>query len=169
MNYRQQMLVGMESPELRERLVRTLILHRRIERADAEDAVQDAYMYALRTKSPWDGRSKLRTWLTRVAINASLMRHRKRARIEKHETIFDDAMKITSDFSQHDRVFALERLELFEDVILAEMSPGNRQAILLLVADPDGGFRGISERAGIPVNTFKAQVHRARNILRAVL
>jgi DNA-directed RNA polymerase specialized sigma24 family protein len=126
-------------------------------------------MYALRTKSPWNGRSKLRTWFTRVAINASRMRNRKRARIEKHETVFDDALGMASDFSPHDRVFALERLELFEDVLLSEMSVANRRAILLLIADLDGGYRESAEKVGICVNTFKAQVHRARNILRAVL
>ncbi|HUL17579.1 MAG TPA: sigma-70 family RNA polymerase sigma factor [Terriglobales bacterium] len=40
---------------------------------DAEDALQQAFLSALRHFDQFEGRSKLSTWLTRVVINAALM------------------------------------------------------------------------------------------------
>lgn len=164
------MLAAMESPVLREQLVRIVCAWRRLDRSDGEDAVQDAYLCALRTKSPWDGRSTLKTWLTRIVINALNMRARKRKNLEKYETVLDDAFEISDDgFSAHDRVVAMERMELFEDVLLVEMCPFKRQAILLCVANSEDGYREIGEKVGVGVSTLKTRIYRARRELRAVL
>jgi RNA polymerase sigma factor (sigma-70 family) len=45
---------------------------------DAEDAMQDCLFLAFKRISSFDGRSAFTTWLTRIAINASLMILRKR-------------------------------------------------------------------------------------------
>jgi RNA polymerase sigma-70 factor (ECF subfamily) len=45
---------------------------------DAEDAMQDTFLRAFVYLKQFDGRSKFYTWLTRVAINSSLMHMRKR-------------------------------------------------------------------------------------------
>jgi RNA polymerase sigma factor (sigma-70 family) len=47
-------------------------------REDAEDAVQDALLRAFVHMRDFDGRSKLGTWLTRIAINSALMILRKK-------------------------------------------------------------------------------------------
>jgi RNA polymerase sigma-70 factor (ECF subfamily) len=47
-------------------------------REDAEDAVQDAFLQAFAHFEDFDGRSTFATWLTRIAINSSLMILRKR-------------------------------------------------------------------------------------------
>jgi RNA polymerase sigma-70 factor (ECF subfamily) len=49
------------------------ILH---DRAEAEEAVQEAYMKALRGMAGFTGASSLSTWLTRIAINEALGRRR---------------------------------------------------------------------------------------------
>jgi RNA polymerase sigma-70 factor, ECF subfamily len=46
-------------------------------REEAEDAVQDALLSAVQNLTSFEGRSKLSTWLTRVVVNAALMRRRK--------------------------------------------------------------------------------------------
>src|SRR5881394_2631772 len=48
--------------------------------ADAEDALQDAYVQAYRKLADFRGDSELATWLTRIGINEALMRVRKRRR-----------------------------------------------------------------------------------------
>jgi len=48
--------------------------------ADAEDALQDAYVQAYRKLGDFRGDSELATWLTRIVINEALMRVRKRRR-----------------------------------------------------------------------------------------
>jgi RNA polymerase sigma-70 factor (ECF subfamily) len=46
-------------------------------REDAEDAVQDCFLNAFVHLKDFDGRSRFATWLTRIAINAALMKLRK--------------------------------------------------------------------------------------------
>ena len=59
---------------------------------DAEDAVQDSMFRAFNRISSFDGRSAFATWLTRIAINSSLMILRKR---RKHvSTSLDDDEEI---------------------------------------------------------------------------
>src|SRR5262249_47621522 len=48
--------------------------------AEAEDALQDAYLHAYRHLSDFRGGSQNRTWLTRIVINESLMRLRRKKR-----------------------------------------------------------------------------------------
>src|SRR5262245_19328783 len=48
--------------------------------ADAEDALQDAYVQAYRKLDDFRGEAELGTWLTRIVINQALMRARKRRR-----------------------------------------------------------------------------------------
>jgi RNA polymerase sigma-70 factor (ECF subfamily) len=59
-------------------------------RDDAEDAIQDAWMKAYVHLNNFDGRAKFSTWLTRIAINSSLMiLRRARARRETSMEITD--------------------------------------------------------------------------------
>ena len=46
------------------------------DRAEAEDAVQDAYLKAFAAMGDFEGRSSLSTWLTRIVINEALERRR---------------------------------------------------------------------------------------------
>jgi len=46
-------------------------------REDAEDAAQECFLNAFVHLKNFDGRSKFATWLTRIAINAALMKLRK--------------------------------------------------------------------------------------------
>ena len=45
--------------------------------ADAEDAVQGAFLAAYRNFERWGGESRISTWLYRIATNAALMKLRK--------------------------------------------------------------------------------------------
>src|SRR5678809_562692 len=48
--------------------------------AEAEDALQEAYLQAYRTMGSYRGEARLSTWLARVVANEALMRLRKQAR-----------------------------------------------------------------------------------------
>jgi RNA polymerase sigma-70 factor, ECF subfamily len=66
--------------ELCERHVKKVfrVIHRIMRnREDAEDAVQDCLLNAFVHLKDFDGRSQFATWLTRIAINAALMKLRK--------------------------------------------------------------------------------------------
>ncbi|MCS0581356.1 RNA polymerase sigma factor [Massilia pinisoli] len=49
--------------------------------AEAEDALQDAYLQVYRALPTFRGESALGTWLTRIVVNAALMRQRKTGRL----------------------------------------------------------------------------------------
>jgi RNA polymerase sigma-70 factor (ECF subfamily) len=59
------------------RLFRTILSITR-NREDAEDALQDAFLKAYLALKSFEGRANFYSWLTRIAINASLMILRKR-------------------------------------------------------------------------------------------
>src|SRR5665213_873470 len=52
-------------------------------RAEAEEALQDAYMKAFAAMSTFKGESSLSTWLTRIVVNEALDRNRRAKRREK--------------------------------------------------------------------------------------
>ena len=52
-------------------------------REDAEDAVQDCFLSAFVHLKDFDGRSRFSTWLTRIAINAALMKLRKKRGLQE--------------------------------------------------------------------------------------
>ncbi|MGZ5652287.1 MAG: sigma-70 family RNA polymerase sigma factor, partial [Usitatibacter sp.] len=73
--------------------------------AEAEDAVQEAYLTAYRSLGGFRGDSKLSTWLVRVVANEALGRLRKRnrsaevIRMDGHLEDHSDAMEVTMDDS----------------------------------------------------------------------
>src|SRR5262249_24726333 len=60
-------------------------------REDAEDAVQTAFLEALRHLDAFQGRSRFSSWLTRIAVNAAFMRLRASRR--KPETSLDEMVE----------------------------------------------------------------------------
>jgi len=64
------------SPQQMQRIFRVAYRITR-NREDAEDAMQEASLQAIVHLRNFDGRSKFSTWLTRIAINSSLMILRK--------------------------------------------------------------------------------------------
>src|SRR5437588_10303123 len=52
-------------------------------REDAEDAAQQCFLNAFVHLKDFDGRSQFATWLTRIAINAALMKLRKNRRAQE--------------------------------------------------------------------------------------
>jgi RNA polymerase sigma-70 factor, ECF subfamily len=52
-------------------------------REDAEDAAQECFLNAFVHLKDFDGRSQFATWLTRIAINAALMKLRKNRRAQE--------------------------------------------------------------------------------------
>src|SRR5438094_451422 len=65
--------------------------------AEAEDAVQEAFVQALRALGTFRGESKLSTWLVRIAANEALMRRRRntkaaaRVDVEPDDLVSDEA------------------------------------------------------------------------------
>ena len=74
---------------------------------DAEDAVQEAFIYAYRAFSTFKGKSKVSTWLYRIVVNTCLMKLRKEKTRAKYlaETGYNDA--IVRDWSSDPELTAM--------------------------------------------------------------
>jgi RNA polymerase sigma-70 factor (ECF subfamily) len=137
-------------------------------REDAEDAVQNAFLSGYLHLRSFEGRSALRTWFTRIVLNAALMIQRKR----KPSTIqllpensnsreFNWAENIPASEPDPEMVHA-ER-ETFECIngILGKMKPALRQAFTMTYYDELSGPEACSV-LGVSAGTFKARLFRAK-------
>ena len=137
--------------------------------ADAEDAVQEAFISAYPAFSKFKGQSKVTTWLYRIVVNACLMKIRKEKSRANYltETGYDDA--VIHDW-RNDPEKAAVNAEL-RDVLqrgLGRLCPESRAVIVL--RDVQGfSSQEAAEVLDITVASFKSRLHRARVLLRKYL
>jgi RNA polymerase sigma-70 factor (ECF subfamily) len=142
-------------------------------RDDAEDVIQDAWMKAYVHLNTFDGRAKFSTWLTRIAINSSLMiLRRKRARPEtsmditdgdtwRHWEIADQTKNVEELYARHERVEHLRRA-------ICRLQPTLRTVVEIHQSN-DRSVKEVAELAGISVAATKSRLLRARKLLRKSL
>jgi RNA polymerase sigma-70 factor, ECF subfamily len=139
-------------------------------RDDAEDASQDAWMKAYVHLNTFDGRAKFSTWLTRIAINSSLMiLRRKRSHPEtsmeitdgdtwQHWDIADRAKNVEELYARHESVERLRRA-------IRCLKPPLRSVVESYQAN-DSSLNELAEFAGISVAATKSRLSRAKRTLR---
>jgi RNA polymerase sigma-70 factor (ECF subfamily) len=134
---------------------------------DAEDAVQEALLKTLKTKSRWRGDSSFETWFMRVAINSALMQKRKaRARKEELTCPIEEALHLQySGPSPEQLVLIREREERLIHAI-AKLKPLLRDTLLLHYWErPDTPFRDLAADKDVKAKTLKSRDFRARRVL----
>ncbi len=135
---------------------------------DAEDALQEGMLSAFKNLRRFEGRSKFSSWLTRIVINAALMRLRSQ---RAHQTVSADqplgeaevtlAEQLADPAPDPERLYARQELRRLLDRNLTELSPEMRTAVLL--RDIEGlSTQEAAEALGVPENTLKSRLHRAR-------
>jgi RNA polymerase sigma-70 factor (ECF subfamily) len=136
---------------------------------DAEDALQDGLLSAVRNLARFEGRSKFSTWLTRIVINAALMRLRSRrsrpaVSLEQEDPEQRD-LTLGSRIPDHrpspeERYAEAERIEILERS-LESLPPALQSALWL--RDVQGlSTAEAAEALGLSEGTLKSQLHRAR-------
>lgn len=143
---------------------------------DALDAMQETFLSAFKALDRFDGRSKLSTWLHRIAVNACLMRRRSRSRrpeesIDELLPEFNARGTMRGSYSSWaEPEAAAERREIrsvVRDSI--EQLPETHRNVLLL-RDIEGlDTAETAEVLGITPNAVKVRLHRARQALRGLL
>ena len=138
---------------------------------DAEDALQDGLLSAYRNLKRFEGRSQFSTWLTRIVINAALMKRRSaksRPAISLDEPPGEDDLPATEKFADDgpdpEQVYASTELREMINENLDELSPLLRSAFVL--REVHGYSTGEAARKlGVTENTLKARLWRARHQL----
>jgi RNA polymerase sigma-70 factor (ECF subfamily) len=144
-------------------------------RQDAEDALQDSLLRAFFHLNKFQERSSFSTWLTRIAINSSLMiLRKKRGCFEVSIDGIDDPggkyewWEIRSLAEDPESSYARrEREALLREAIL-RLPPRCREVVELWQAR-EYSAREIADTLGISVGAVKSRLSRARLSLRAEL
>jgi RNA polymerase sigma-70 factor (ECF subfamily) len=124
----------------------------------AEDCTQDTFINAWRALGKFETRSSLSTWLHRIAVNVSLAKRRKTGPVEPLPETEDEG--IASEWTLETPVEVQE----IESAI-AGLPEGARDALVLHALY--GYSHGeAAQMLGIAEGTCKAQLHRARALLR---
>ena len=142
--------------------------------ADAQDAVQDAFIRAFKAIHTFEGRAQLSTWLHRIVVNTALMKLRQRRRHPE-----DSMDELLPDFQSdgHQTVASrdwsdavLERKEtaaLVRDAIAR--LPDQYREVLVLRDIEDHDTAETAELLGTTPTAIKVRLHRARQALRTLL
>lgn len=137
---------------------------------EAEDAVQDGLLLAYKNLSSFQGRSLFSTWLTRIVVNAALVRmRRQRARPEfflqeiSPEERFPAGNVVDSRPDPEQECAYLETRDLLNGA-LNELSPSIRSAFQLRELQ-DLSNSEAAEVSGVQIGAFKSRISRARSQL----
>lgn len=136
------------------------------DRAKAEELTQDAFVRAWEKLGTFRGDSQFSTWLHRLAVNVVLNdRETEGRRRDRH----DDAVEDMDTISYGDvRPLPVPGLSLDLEQAIASLPPGAKKVFVL--HDIEGyTHEEIAESLGVTAGGCKAQLHRARMILRRML
>ncbi len=136
---------------------------------DAEDAVQDACLRALRYFDTFRG-GDARAWLLAIVRNRCLsLRDERRSRHDRSAVVFDETLH--SDESDAEPTDAatlrMATREALEDAL--RRLPEEFREVIVLRELQEMSYREISEITGVPIGTVMSRLSRARQRLQHAL
>lgn len=144
--------------------------------AEAEDALQDAYLKAFSHLGGFRGEAGIGTWMSRIVINEALARLRRRRPTVDWSTIGSggipgaEAIKLSQSGARPDPERALAQSQirrLLEEAI--DRLPEEFRLVLLSRAVEEMSIEETAATLGILPETVKTRLHRARRQLRSAL
>ena len=130
-------------------------------RPEAERLTQDVFVKAWQNLKSFRGDSAFGSWLYRLAVNVVLQDSRTTRRRDAHITVLPEPEMFENlrGAAAHDD----DRMDL--ERAIASLPPGARQALVL--HDIEGyKHEEIANMTGTTVGSVKAQLHRARRLMR---
>jgi RNA polymerase sigma-70 factor (ECF subfamily) len=139
--------------------------------AEAEDALQEAYMQAYRSLGTFRADARFSTWLARIVVNAALMRLRKIARrasivpiqaaapVEEVEGISDDAMEKPESAAERSEMRRLLEAQI-------DLLPDLYRTVFMLRAVEELSVEETAAVLNLPPATVRTRFFRARSLLR---
>ncbi|MGE5319910.1 MAG: RNA polymerase sigma factor [Hyphomicrobiaceae bacterium] len=145
--------------------------------AEAEDAVQGAYLLAYRAIDTFRGDAKLSTWLVRIVVNEAVARMRKRSRTAKliqlsgdtgHDEAIAEVQMDESPFPQPEQAaLRAEARRLLEAKI--DALPDAFRTVFVLRAVEEMSVEEAAISLGISQVTVRTRYFRAKSLLREAL
>lgn len=145
--------------------------------AEAEDALQDAYIAVYRSIGTFRGDAKLSTWLTRIVVNESLARLRKmrrRAQVIPIDGEAEAALAVAEIRMSEDSPNPTERAAISSQsrrLIEAKIDelPDVFRTVFVMRAVEDMTIEEVATALGIPEATVRTRFFRARGLMREAL
>jgi len=149
------------------RVIRAIVKNDR----DVEDIMQEAYIRALQHLARFEGRSRLSTWLTRIAINEALARLHRAERIEEWDAM-PEARQHTIASARGARdpesdASSTELARLLERSI--ERLPASYRAVVVLRDVEELSTAEAADCLSISEDNVRTRLHRAHALLRKEL
>jgi RNA polymerase sigma-70 factor (ECF subfamily) len=142
---------------------------------EAEDALQEAYLQAFAKLDGYRGEAGLSTWLTRIALNEAFARLRRRRRAAALNDEIEASMGLIIDFPfQRTAAADPERLAARTEIRgLLERAiddlPDAFRTVFVLRCVEQLSVEETAAALGVPEETVKTRLHRARSRLQATI
>ena len=136
--------------------------------ADAEDAVQQAYLNAYLHLAQFEGRAKFSTWLTRIAVYEALARRRRRRDKSGAPGDEEHVKHLASVTPNPERQAYVVQLSALLEAALAALPDGYRRVFVL--REVDGlNTAETAQQLRLSEGTVKTRLHRAKDLLQRKL
>jgi RNA polymerase sigma-70 factor (ECF subfamily) len=140
--------------------------------AEAEDALQDAYIAAYRSIDRFRGDSKLSTWLSRLVLNECFGRLRRGARRQKVIPMVSPTQEMDAvpeeDSGSPDRLLARTQMRALLERKLDDL-PEAFRLVFMLRSVEELSVEETAQTLGIPEATVRSRYFRAKGLLREAL
>jgi len=135
--------------------------------SEAEDLTQDVFIQLYRKVGSFRGDSAFTTWLHRLTVNQVLMHFRKRnVKFEKTTEEGETPVQIVPGTESPFKMPIVDRIAI--DTAIAQLPEGYKNVFVL--HDVEGyKHEEIADMLGVTSGATKAQLHRARLLLREAL
>src|SRR5258708_20549062 len=135
---------------------------------DAEDALQDGLLSAYRNVRRFEGRTKFSAWLTRIVINAALMRRRRATGLrvtsldaQHPESQLPLSERLQAEDPNPEQLFAHTELKEMIQSNVGQLSSPLLTAFVLFAID-EHSQEEAAKRLGITLTAMKARMFRPR-------
>ena len=133
---------------------------------DALDFTQEVFLKAYRSLSRFEGRSRFSTWLYKIAYNTAINEVNRRK--EYYSLAEEDAEKLVSNGDTPERLMLRNAAKEAVSEAIKEL-PERFRICIDLFFFYDRSYQEIETITGIPVNTIKSHVFRAKILLKEKL
>ena len=132
-----------------------------LDREDALDVTQDVFVRVLKSIDRFEYKSRVSTWITRIAVNAAIDQLRRRRRAAALTRAVSEVPQRETEFDA-----ALEG----ERVRAAMATLNEEQRTCLVLREMEGqSYEEIAQALGCSIGTIRSRIHRARARVRALL
>jgi RNA polymerase sigma-70 factor (ECF subfamily) len=136
---------------------------------EAEDVMQDAYARAYEHLAEFRGEAAFSTWLTRIAVHEALARVRRERRFQPIAPKLEETSPMSFESRQSPEQLANDReLRIVLERAIDALPDDFRAVFMLRAVEQMSGLE-TAECLGIPEDTVKTRLHRARLRLQEVV